>query len=263
MQEMNWNNVKEYSTSEERGRGIDSVVRDILDIDSYIDQHNNREVSHEEEEDNVSCFRDAELTEMQWDAVKARCKKRRRYGRGHGDGDDGINDDDEGDGGYMDGGNIILNHLVKKPKIDQQIIKREIKDEDKEEDEEESWRRVAVDIDSKAPCLISSYHSASNYSTKFIFNEFNGVERGNHIEGKRRRPRFFTLSECCKLMGFPKDFIPGKTDDKTINTSSLDSLRPISEENRGHFYKQIGNAVCPPVVEAVTFELLKTFRPPS
>ena len=61
--------------------------------------------------------------------------------------------------------------------------------------------------------------------------------RGEKAGGGARRPRFLTPRECARLMGFADTFaIP---DDTT------------------RFYQQIGNAVVPPVVEAVAERVLR------
>eukprot|EP00927_Polykrikos_kofoidii_P079209 TRINITY_DN75997_c0_g1_i1.p1 TRINITY_DN75997_c0_g1~~TRINITY_DN75997_c0_g1_i1.p1 ORF type:complete len:583 (-),score=85.29 TRINITY_DN75997_c0_g1_i1:1009-2757(-) len=59
-------------------------------------------------------------------------------------------------------------------------------------------------------------------------------------------PRFFTARECCRLQGFPETWrIPGEKD------GSLEVMSP----ELGRFYRQVGNAVAPPVVVAVAWQL--------
>eukprot|EP00445_Apocalathium_hangoei_P006328 CAMPEP_0203851274 /NCGR_PEP_ID=MMETSP0359-20131031/7259_1 /ASSEMBLY_ACC=CAM_ASM_000338 /TAXON_ID=268821 /ORGANISM="Scrippsiella Hangoei, Strain SHTV-5" /LENGTH=194 /DNA_ID=CAMNT_0050767279 /DNA_START=27 /DNA_END=608 /DNA_ORIENTATION=+ len=91
-----------------------------------------------------------------------------------------------------------------------------------------------IPIDGKAPCLTSGYHKGSNCTTKYVFEERDGTRRDG--QGDNPRPRFLTPRECARLMGFPDSFvIPGEDE----------------EQKRGHWYRQIGNAVCPPAVLAV------------
>lgn len=95
-----------------------------------------------------------------------------------------------------------------------------------------------IDVDGKAPTLISSYHRISSVSTKYIFEEKDGTICDGSI-GKRR-PRFLTPRECCRIMGFPETYCINSSDQK---------------HNEGHFYHGIGNAVTPPVVAQVGQEL--------
>ncbi|CAM9188968.1 unnamed protein product, partial [Ectocarpus fasciculatus] len=94
----------------------------------------------------------------------------------------------------------------------------------------ENW---VLQIDKKAPTLVSGYRSTSSYSTKYIFTDKNG--------DKLDVPRFFTHLECLRVMGFPDEFIIPKSVAKQYNS----------------FYKQIGNAVCPPVINSIAAEVLK------
>ena len=87
-----------------------------------------------------------------------------------------------------------------------------------------------IPLDGKAPTLTSSYHRASSFSTQFVFEEADGE--------RREVPRFLTPRECARIMGFPESFqIP-------------------SPEKDHHWYRQIGNAVCPPVIEAIGAHIL-------
>ena len=91
-----------------------------------------------------------------------------------------------------------------------------------------------LDLDGKAPTLISSYHSVSSVTTKFLLEEADGSIRST--------PRFLTPRECTRLMGFPEDFvIPNSADELAVS----------------RYYEVIGNAVCPPVIAAIGKELLK------
>lgn len=96
----------------------------------------------------------------------------------------------------------------------------------------------SINLDGKAPTLISQYHRVGSLSTKFLFQQSDGTlcdgAAGN------RRPRFLTPRECCRLMGFPEDF-------------------PIPQDP-AHFYQGIGNAVTPPVIAAIGAELISCIR---
>lgn len=94
----------------------------------------------------------------------------------------------------------------------------------------------------KIPTLISSYRKGSCFTTKYVFSEKGGADRAG--AGAGRRPRFLSPRECARAMGFPETFqIPGV--DAVAAGPGGDAAA------RGHFYQQIGNAVVPPVVEAV------------
>ncbi|KAL7542557.1 hypothetical protein ACHAXR_011886 [Thalassiosira sp. AJA248-18] len=92
-----------------------------------------------------------------------------------------------------------------------------------------------INIDAKAPTLISSYRRSGSYSSRFIFNERDRT--------KREIPRYLTPRECCRLMGFPEDYnVPSIGRDGIVATA--------------HFYSGIGNAVVPPVVASIGKELV-------
>ncbi|CAM9090621.1 unnamed protein product, partial [Ectocarpus fasciculatus] len=91
----------------------------------------------------------------------------------------------------------------------------------------ENW----INIDGKSPTLVSGYRNTSSFSTKYVFHEPDGT--------LREMPRFFTHLECKRIMGFPDSF---KIPDAVKYTT---------------FYKQIGNAVCPPVIHAIGAEVLR------
>lgn len=104
-----------------------------------------------------------------------------------------------------------------------------------------------VDLDKPARTLISSYKSGAAYYAEVILEERDGTMRDGEL-----RPRFFTARECCRAMGFPESYyIPGD---------------PVAEkgpalEAHQHFYYQIGNAVCAPVIQAIGVEILRALRP--
>ena len=60
--------------------------------------------------------------------------------------------------------------------------------------------------------------------------------------------RFYTAREAARLMGFPEHFrIPGHPT-KEFGQKHFDAHE--------HFFQQIGNAVCPPVVQAVAARII-------
>ena len=90
------------------------------------------------------------------------------------------------------------------------------------------------------------------------------------------RPRFYTVSECCALQGFPRTFASTLEDKratkkpvhrKKVNeghataAAAAASLPPPQEEQKrgadGRSYHQIGNAVSPPVVCAIAASILQ------
>jgi DNA (cytosine-5)-methyltransferase 1 len=102
-------------------------------------------------------------------------------------------------------------------------------------DATDQWRRLGgnarsrlIDLNGKAPTLTSGYKNAASVSTRFVSETKSGMERSI--------PRFLSPRECCRVMGFPEDF-------------QIPQASRGGEQNL--FYKQIGNAVCPPVIKAV------------
>jgi DNA (cytosine-5)-methyltransferase 1 len=81
-----------------------------------------------------------------------------------------------------------------------------------------------INLDNKAPTLISQYHRVSSLSSKYIAT----ADRG----------RFLTPRECSRIMGFPEEY-------------------PCESP---HFYTGIGNAVTPPVIGAIGRELLRCIQ---
>ena len=95
----------------------------------------------------------------------------------------------------------------------------------------------SIDINAKAPTLISSYRSSgANQISKYIFVERDGT--------RRKVPRFLTPRECCRIQGFPEDF----------HAPSIDG---DSEVMTAHFYAGIGNAVVPSLVASISTELVR------
>lgn len=87
-----------------------------------------------------------------------------------------------------------------------------------------AWQAsIEMFINRKAPTLTSGYHNVGNFTTRYIFEEKDGTIRDI--------PRFLTNRECARIMGFP------------------DSYK--METNGKRFYHQIGNAVCPPVIQSI------------
>lgn len=119
----------------------------------------------------------------------------------------------------------------------------------------------AANLDGAVPTLTSSYRVGGSVTSKFIFEERDGTRRDGgltHHSGEQDelgnpkggiktasvlRPRFYTPRECCRLMGFPDTFpVPSaKHGPKAL----------------GAFYRAIGNAVCPPVLEAIGKEMVR------
>ena len=90
-----------------------------------------------------------------------------------------------------------------------------------------------IDLDGVAPTLTSSCHVASSLSARFVFEEADGT--------RRTLPRFLTPRECARVMGF------------------RDSFRfppPERDGRHHHIYRQMGNAVVPPVIEAFARAML-------
>ena len=83
---------------------------------------------------------------------------------------------------------------------------------------------IFINLDNKAPTLISQYHRVSSLSSKYI--------------ATANRGRFLTPRECSRIMGFPEEY-------------------PCDSP---HFYAGIGNAVTPPVIAAIGRELLRCIQ---
>ena len=101
----------------------------------------------------------------------------------------------------------------------------------------EAATAARLKVEEYAPTLISSYWTPASLSTRFVMEEADGTLR----HGDPLRPRFLTPRECCHIMGFPNDF---------------DASPPYMDEI-GHVYRVLGNAVVPPVIEAIGREMLR------
>jgi DNA (cytosine-5)-methyltransferase 1 len=102
---------------------------------------------------------------------------------------------------------------------------------------DEAATTARLKIEEYAPTLISSYRTPGSPTTRFVMEEADGTLRyGNPL-----RPRFLTPRECCHIMGFPNDF----------------DVSPPYKGEIGHMYQVLGNAVVPPVIEAIGQEMLR------
>lgn len=90
-----------------------------------------------------------------------------------------------------------------------------------------------INLEGKTPTLNSGYRNVASFSTKYIGEEKDGTVR--------ELPRFLTPRECCRIQGFPESF--------EIPLANLAQL--------GRFYVQIGNAVCPPVIQSIGEQMLE------
>ncbi|KAL1528913.1 hypothetical protein AB1Y20_010235 [Prymnesium parvum] len=93
----------------------------------------------------------------------------------------------------------------------------------------------------KAPTLIASYRKVTNFTSKYVCHEIDGTPRDG--VPPRRRPRFLTARECARLMGFPDSF----------------RIPSVSQGPSGIF-KQLGNAVCPPIVQTLGERVLRALE---
>ena len=105
-------------------------------------------------------------------------------------------------------------------------------------------RSKEIKLDEKGPTLTSGYKNPANEATKYIFEEADGTVRDV--------PRFLTPRECCRLMGFPESFQIPITNGRSSKGKVL-----TGEQSESLFYCQIGNAVCPPVIQAIGAEMLR------
>jgi len=101
----------------------------------------------------------------------------------------------------------------------------------------DATKTARLKVEAYAPTLISSYRNPSSRSTRFVMEEADGTLR----HGNPLRPRYLTPRECCHIMGFPNDF----------------DVSPPYEGEIGHIYQVLGNAVVPPVIEAIGREMYR------
>ncbi|CAE8594511.1 unnamed protein product, partial [Polarella glacialis] len=80
-----------------------------------------------------------------------------------------------------------------------------------------------VNLDGVASTLTASYRSSYASTAELVGPAETGLGR----------PRFFTRRECARLMGFPEEHVFG------------------NQHSANRAYRQLGNAVCPPVIRAV------------
>mmetsp|Transcript_28042 Transcript_28042/g.81055 ORF Transcript_28042/g.81055 Transcript_28042/m.81055 type:complete len:568 (-) Transcript_28042:64-1767(-) len=97
------------------------------------------------------------------------------------------------------------------------------------------YERAVFDVHKKSPTLISSYRNTNSLTTKYIFEEADGAMRD--------MPRFLSPREAARLQGFPEWFVA--------------PIAADSDTDHAHFYKGIGNAVCPPLIESLGIELVR------
>ena len=103
------------------------------------------------------------------------------------------------------------------------------------------YEESRINLDGKAPTIISNYHRVGSLSTKFIHEQRDGTV----CDGRdsNRNPRFLTPRECASIMGFPRSYIVPEWSD--------------SQDCVAHFYQGIGNAVTPPVISAIGKEMFR------
>ena len=89
------------------------------------------------------------------------------------------------------------------------------------------------DLDGAAPTLISSYRH-DHLTCKFVAEEADGTRRAT--------PRFLTPRECARLMGFPERFV------WPVPRARTGAAAGFAESS---IYRQMGNAVVPPMIEAI------------
>ncbi|KAK3272583.1 hypothetical protein CYMTET_19134 [Cymbomonas tetramitiformis] len=83
-------------------------------------------------------------------------------------------------------------------------------------------------VDGGARTLMASYKHSYHLYSEFV----PAMDDAGEVLATGR-PRFFTPRECARLMGFPENFVIGRS------------------ANKNHAYHQLGNAVCPPVIAAI------------
>ena len=88
----------------------------------------------------------------------------------------------------------------------------------------------------------NEYLGYSKIQVKTLVSTYHKIQRltGVFVKGGKTGLRLLTTNECNAIMGFPKDFII-----------------PVS---RTQMYKQMGNSVVIPVIEAIAKEITKTLK---
>jgi len=128
-----------------------------------------------------------------------------------------------------------------------------------EEKDEVALTERGLRIDEpSAPTLISSYRTPGSVSTFFVTEEADGTLR----HGDPLRPRFLTPKEFRRIMGFPETFevTSPMVSGPNASRKSGNSDGGDDENDRGvdgNVYKVLGNAVVPPVIEAIGREILR------
>eukprot|EP01130_Rhizamoeba_saxonica_P002506 TRINITY_DN12299_c0_g1_i1.p1 TRINITY_DN12299_c0_g1~~TRINITY_DN12299_c0_g1_i1.p1 ORF type:complete len:454 (-),score=87.81 TRINITY_DN12299_c0_g1_i1:68-1429(-) len=126
--------------------------------------------------------------------------------------------------------NLTISSILENTDDMQQLSQRQwdkIRDNCEKHGESIKWR--IADINGKARTLIGSYKTSFLKGSEFV--------PVGPIDSDIP-PRFYTQKECIKLQGFPEDF------DFSSN------------RNTNRFYRQIGNAVSPPIIAGIGKSIL-------
>jgi DNA (cytosine-5)-methyltransferase 1 len=98
--------------------------------------------------------------------------------------------------------------------------------------------------DGVAPTLTAGYHTSSSFSSKYVGEEADGT--------RRETPRFLTPREVARLMGFPDSFrLPAEPEATVVGTATASGSGLANGA-----YRQLGNAIVPPVVRALAEQIL-------
>jgi DNA (cytosine-5)-methyltransferase 1 len=106
--------------------------------------------------------------------------------------------------------------------------------------------QLITENDACAQTLVSSYRQSYLMHAQFIVST-------SKLDSQTL-PRFFTPRECCRLQGFPEQFILPFHEREATNINQKQERQYISR-----FYRQIGNSVSPPCVIAVAEDAVNTF----
>ena len=93
-------------------------------------------------------------------------------------------------------------------------------------------------------------------------------------------PRFLSPRECARLMGFPETFVIGSTHREATGAPSAAAAAAVDDKQHlgadaddrgrgsvpeespgGRFYRQVGNAACPPVIAAIAARMARLLLP--